>query len=51
MELKQRRRLRHRERIKSNSFRLAKQKFARASRFFVHLFIFAVVARPRRETA
>ena len=46
-ELKQQRR-RHRERIKSNGFKLAKQNFARG-RLFVHLF--AVVARPRRETA
>ena len=37
------------ERQKSNSFRLAKQNFARASRFFVHFF--AVVAQLRRETS
>ena len=49
LKFKEQRRLLHRERIESNSFKLTKQNFARASRFFVHLL--AIVARPRRETA
>ena len=47
--IKQRRRRGQGERQKSNSFRLVKQNFARASRFFVHFF--AVVAQLRRETS
>ena len=48
-ELKPRRRGRQQERQKSNRFRLAKNNFARASRFFVDFF--AVTVRVWRETS
>ena len=48
-ELKQRRRGQQQERQKSNRLRLAKNNFARVSRFFVHFF--AVNARLWRETS
>ena len=48
-ELKPRRRGRQQERQKSNRFRLAKNNFARASRFYVDFF--AVTVRLWRETS
>ena len=48
-ELKIPRRRRERERQNSNRFIQKNNKFARASRFFVHFF--AVAARLRRENA